>query len=76
MYVLPQVSESPSGITLGSDGNIWYSSLDSTSTIGKITTSGAITEYSAPSASAAIWVIATGPDGNIWGCEETTDKIV
>ncbi len=45
---------------LGPDGNIWFGKVNGG--IGKIDTSGVITEYSA----GAISGMTTGPDGNIW----------
>ena len=59
----------PTGITSGSDGNLWYGTVLG-GRIGRVTTSGKVTEFSMPSdqniASFLNEEIATGPDGNIW----------
>lgn len=66
------VDSLPYEITTGKDGNLWFTAgLD---TIGKITTSGKITEYKTAPKS---WPqgIAAGPDGNIWFTETNAKKI-
>jgi streptogramin lyase len=50
-------------LTLGSEGNVWYANM-SLGKIGKITPTGAITEYGADGCSPN--GIAAGPNGNIW----------
>ncbi len=58
----------PTSITSGPDGNLWFTEVYSWGTepgnIGRITTTGAITEFSAK----GLWPegIAAGPDGNLW----------
>ena len=66
----------PRGITTGSDKNLWYTKFggETESRIGKITTSGTITEYSLAGASHPVG-IASGPDKNLWFTEEGTNKI-
>jgi len=62
----------PQGITVGPDGAMWF--LDpGRSSVGQITTSGVITEYSLPNLSAPPSFaqtnggeIVTGPDGALW----------
>lgn len=63
----------PSGITDGADGNLWFADT-ATSMIGRITTSGTITEYSLPKESGT-GGITEGPDGNLWFTEVTANKI-
>ncbi len=75
-YLLPTPAGADSGagdIAVGSDGNLWFTWVESSAngtwahSIGRITTSGAITEYSLsfdPN-----WPpggIAAGPDGSLW----------
>jgi virginiamycin B lyase len=43
--------------------------------MGRITTSGSITEYSLPNSSSGPSGITTGPDGALWFTESGTDKI-
>src|SRR4030081_411914 len=46
-YTIPPVWSYPAGIAAGSDGNLWFTER-SLGKIGRITTSGAITEYDSP----------------------------
>jgi RHS repeat-associated protein len=63
------------GITTGSDKNLWFTKFNSSeSKIGKITTSGTITEYALPVASHPVG-ITSGPDKNLWFTDEGTNKI-
>lgn len=48
----------------GSDGNLWFSEWGSKK-IGKITTTGTVTEYPVPSEHTPSYITA-GPDGNLW----------
>ena len=59
-------------ITTGPDGNLWFTS--GTQKIGKITTSGTITEYTLPANSGPNGIVA-GPDGKLWFTDWTSDKI-
>ncbi len=53
-------------MTLGPDGAVWFTERDGNG-IGKITTSGVITEYSvAIGAPVDLTSITAGPDGNLW----------
>ncbi|HLJ82759.1 MAG TPA: hypothetical protein VKT51_01120 [Candidatus Eremiobacteraceae bacterium] len=65
-------------MTLGPDGNVWFSEF---SHYGKITTSGAITEFTFADSTTSNYFdgIVAGPDGNIWISEYNSsivDKIV
>lgn len=58
-------------ITLGSDGNIWYTAASKGSStqnsVGKMTPSGVYTNYNFPSTyTNSSENIITGPDGNVW----------
>jgi streptogramin lyase len=59
------------GITAGSDGNLWFS-FDVG--VGKITPEGAITTYGVPGGNAPRDIVA-GPDGNIWFVNPGNDYI-
>lgn len=62
-------------IVAGSDGNLWFVELIPNK-IGKITTSGVITEYSVPTPYSGLNnILALGPDGNIWFCENGANQI-
>jgi len=56
-------------ITAGPDGNLWFTEIGHVgvgSSIGRITTSGKITEFALPSANTFPSSITAGSDGNIW----------
>jgi streptogramin lyase len=62
---------SPSGITVGSDGNLWFGvNAAAQTTIGMITTAGAITTHAitipGQSHTFSINGITAGADGNLW----------
>jgi len=71
-YTIPTASSSLEGITGGPDGNVWF--IEHTSNkVGRITPSGAVTEYpipiSGPGNQAQAYNITTGPDLNLWFTE-------
>ena len=56
-------------ITAGPDGHLWFTELGPAevgSSIGRITTSGNITEFPLPSAPMFLSSITAGSDGNLW----------
>lgn len=62
----------------GPDGNIWFAVpavVAGAEKIGKITPSGAITEYPLPTHNSYLQGITTGPDGNVWFTEYEGNKI-
>lgn len=64
----------PWRITSGSDGNLWFTERSS-NMIGKMSTSGQITEYLIPTSASTPTSITSGPDGNIWFIEQTGNNI-
>jgi virginiamycin B lyase len=64
---------SPQGITVGPDGALWFA--ESSNSIGRITTAGAISEYSVPSSNAGPQGITVGPDGALWFTESFGNRI-
>jgi streptogramin lyase len=68
---LPSPRSSPFGITVGPDGNLWFTEENK---IGRLTTSGGLTEYTLPSGRGPTG-IATGPDGNLWFTEGAASQI-
>jgi streptogramin lyase len=52
-------------IITGPDKNLWFVE-EGASKIGRITTSGVITEFATPTADAAPKNLVIGPDGNLW----------
>lgn len=80
-YSVPSGNSYPSSLTVGPDGNLWFSEADTgfactpgfgnLANIGRITTGGAITEFTTPNgtgcdAATRINLGAFGPDGNYW----------
>ena len=63
----------PWGIAAGPDGNIWFTE-DGAARIGRITTSGVITEFSL-AAGVCPYGIVAGPDGNLWFTEYTASVL-
>ena len=61
------------GIAAGPDGAIWFTEggLDR---IGRITTTGAVSEFALPAGSAPTGIVA-GSDGNLWFTETSANKI-
>jgi streptogramin lyase len=65
-------------ITAGPDGNLWFLDqfADPSSSIGKITTSGVITEYPSPNVNTTLDRIAPGPcGGGLWFTEEDFNQV-
>jgi sugar lactone lactonase YvrE len=72
-YRVPTSSRLQS-VTSASDGNLWFTD-SGTNKIGRMTPSGAIKEFSVPTAGAAPYGICQGPDGKLWFTEENSNKI-
>src|SRR5947207_6651225 len=64
-YPVPTAAASAHAITLGPDGNLWFTETIGNK-IGQITPDGAITEYSLPTPNSGPGAIIQGPDGNLW----------
>jgi len=72
-YPLPNYV-TPVGITNGPDGALWFTEYEGNS-IGRITTSGAITTFPIPTEDSGPAGITTGPDGDLWFTEFNADQI-
>lgn len=72
-YRIHPVRRESQRVSAGPDGNLWFTNYGNAK-IGKITTSGAITEYSLPYESQPEQITA-GPDGNLWFTDGGTAKI-
>src|SRR4029077_3400299 len=66
-FPIPTPNSQPRDITLGADGNMWFteSELD-VSQIGRIDAQGIITEFIVPTRFSQPSDIASGPDGALW----------
>jgi virginiamycin B lyase len=56
----------PKYLAVGSDKNLWVTSVTSPAKIGRVTTSGVLTTFAVPSGETPLGGIAGGPDGNVW----------
>jgi streptogramin lyase len=82
-YPVPTASAGLAGITAGPDGNVWFTEQNANGAvgnIGRITPSGAVTEYPLPAPTGLAPFnsphgIAAGPDGNLWFTETVTGAI-
>jgi streptogramin lyase len=78
-YPVPTAASYPYGATLGPDGNVWFTEYygSGAGNIGKITTSGVVTEY--PVNLTGTWTgplgITAGPDGALWFVEKAAGRI-
>jgi uncharacterized protein (TIGR03437 family) len=69
------ISSYPFAITAGSDGNLWFVKNLGASSIVRITTTGAMTEFSIPTLYHNYQEITNGPDGNLWFTESDGGRI-
>ena len=71
------LSSTPGAITAGPDGNLWFTEAHA---IGRITTSGTITEYGTAHGlspgSMVFGDITAGSDGNLWFSDDGTPKAI
>ncbi len=58
----------PPEITVGPDGNLWFTE-ESSNKVGTLTTGGKFIEFQVPTSGGALLGIAAGPDGNVWFTE-------
>jgi streptogramin lyase/subtilisin-like proprotein convertase family protein len=65
---------SPLVIAAGPDGSLWFTETDG-NRIGRITLSGAITQYTLPNGGSGPNRIVAGPDGNLWFTEFSGNRI-
>jgi streptogramin lyase len=64
----------PWNIVSGPGGDLWFTEHGGGGVVGHISTTGAVTEYTAGIETDTAG-IAFGPDGNVWFTEPTADKI-
>jgi len=73
-FPVPVQYSGPQGITVGPDGNLWFTEY-AANQIGRITPAGVITEFPIPTASSGPWGIVAGADGNLWFTERRGHNI-
>jgi streptogramin lyase len=70
---------SPEAITTGPDGNLWFTEEVGSNSLGQITPTGTVTQFSIlsipPALPAGPGTIAAGPDGNLWLVDLTNNAI-
>ena len=72
-FPIPTPSSQPIHITIGPDGNFWFTEANS-SRVARITPQGVITEFQTPTFSFP-FDITPGPDGNVWFSEGSNGQI-
>jgi streptogramin lyase len=70
----PAYSSPPTELTRGPDGALWFTETIANK-IGRITTTGSLTEFPIPTADGGPRGIARGPDGNLWFTQSNFQKI-
>ncbi len=73
-YPTPTAGSGPGDIAVGPDGNMWFTETNA-GKIGRITPSGAITEFALPDTKSRPEGIVTGPEGNLWFTMHDARKI-
>ena len=69
---MPTALSGPQFIIKGPDGALWFTEL-ATNKIGRITTTGVITEFPVPRGSSSnLLGITAGPDGALWFAEQNS----
>lgn len=59
------------GIVLGLDGALYFANPSDPALMGRLTTSGALTEYAPPTTDGQPQAVTRGSDGNIWFTEQS-----
>lgn len=73
LYAIKNNAEQPTKLTIGADKNLWFTEFNGPN-IGKITTSGSVTEYNV-GAGGNNFGIAAGSDGRIWFTDSANHRI-
>src|SRR5690348_1749904 len=73
-YPIPTANSGSSNITVGPDGNFWFTETNGNK-IGQVTTDGVFNEFPLPTVNSQPYGIALGPDFNVWFTEQGANKI-
>ncbi len=73
-FSVPTAGSSPYGITVGPEGNLWFTE-NAANRLARITTNGVITEFPLPAAARSPAGIASGPDNRLWFCAAGSQQI-
>lgn len=74
-YFTPPTAQLLYGITTTSKGEVWWTALAGDNKIGKIDSSGQITEFSIPSDNTGIAGATEGAEGNIWFTQNDLGRV-
>lgn len=72
-FTIPTASSHPTGITMGSDGGLYFTE-QAVNKIGKISTSGTVTDYAIPGQTSPAGIVSAS-DGNLWFTDSGTSTI-
>ncbi len=73
-YPIPTSQSLPQSIVSGPENSLWFTEYEG-GKIGRIATSGAITEFTVPTPESGPNVITVGPDGALWFTEYYANQI-
>jgi virginiamycin B lyase len=73
-FPVPGKFGNPGAIAVGSDGALWFVETTANN-IGRITSSGSVSEFAVPTANSGLVDIVAGPDGALWFTESSGNKI-
>jgi streptogramin lyase len=67
-FGVPTFNSMPVGITVGADGNLWFTEWQAGGghQVGRITPAGTVSEFVGPTVASGPFWIASGPDHNLW----------
>ena len=72
---VPQASSGPTGVTMGPDGNVWFTETN-LNQLGRVNVAtGTIVEVPLPTAGSGPFGITTGPDNLLWFVESKANKV-
>jgi streptogramin lyase len=75
-FPVPTAGSNPSGIAAGPDGALWFTETNAFGAIGRITTTGSVTEFALASSYFTLPLqIVAGDDGNLWFTEMYGNKV-
>jgi streptogramin lyase len=74
VLTLPTANAAPTGITKAADGSVWFTERGANK-LGRISSTGVLTEYVIPTANSTPEQITASPDGFVWFTERTGKKI-
>lgn len=72
---LPTAGSQPEALTLGPDGNMWFTEVGRVNQIGRIALDGTLLGETPLAANSLPASITVGPDGNLWFTEQNANKI-